>query len=252
MSRPLAVVTGVGRKQGIGAAISHALADVGVDLFLTYWSPYDRELGLATADEPREIAQELRAKGVRVTLWECDLSQPDAPQKCMDTVETEMGKPTILVNNACVSLRDGLDHYSGELLDRHYAVNLRATSLLCVEFARRFTGERGRLINITTGQALGPMPGEWAYAATKAAIEAFTRSFAVEVAHKGITVNAVNPGPTDTGWMTDDIKQALLPRFPMGRIGQPEDVARFIRFLVSSDADWITGQVLHSEGGFIR
>jgi len=94
------------------------------------------------------------------------------------------------------------------------------------------------------------MPGKLAYVATKGAIEAFTITLAVEIAPRGITVNAVDPGPTDTGWMTEEVKRELLPRFPMGRIGQPEDVARLITFLASEDAGWITGQIIRSTGGF--
>jgi len=138
-------------------------------------------------------------------------------------------------------------------LDAHYAVNVRAAVLLSVGFARRWKGERGgRIINLTSGQSLGPMPGEIAYATTKGAIEAFTSTFAVEVASRGITVNAVNPGPTDTGWMTEELKRELLSRFPTGRLGQPEDAARLIAFLAGEEAEWITGQVIHSEGGFWR
>lgn len=96
------------------------------------------------------------------------------------------------------------------------------------------------------------MPGELAYATTKGAIDALTITLSAEVAKLGITVNAVNPGPTNTGWMTDVIKTELLPLFPFGRIGEPSDVARLIKFLVSEDAGWITGQIIHSEGGFIR
>jgi 3-oxoacyl-[acyl-carrier protein] reductase len=93
---------------------------------------------------------------------------------------------------------------------------------------------------------------ESAYAATKGAIEAFTRTLAAEVGHKGITVNAVNPGPTDTGWISGELEQDLLPRFPLGRIGQPEDAARLVAFLASDEAAWITGQIINSEGGFVR
>lgn len=78
----------------------------------------------------------------------------------------------------------------------------------------------------------------------------FKRSLSAELAPLKITVNAVDPGPTDSGWMTEDIKHFLLPRFPMGRIGQPEDVARLIAFLASDDAEWVTGQIIHSDGGF--
>ena len=103
---------------------------------------------------------------------------------------------------------------------------------------------------MVSGQDKGPMPGELAYVATKGAISAFTVSLAAEVASLGITVNAVDPGPTDSGWMTREVKDFLLPKFPMGRIGQPEDVARVVAFLASEDAQWITGQIIHSDGGF--
>jgi 3-oxoacyl-[acyl-carrier protein] reductase len=96
------------------------------------------------------------------------------------------------------------------------------------------------------------MPDELAYGATKGAIEAFTQSLAPVVAEKGITVNAVNPGPTDSGWISSELRDQLLPRFPMGRLGTPEDAARLVVWLASPDASWVTGQVIHSEGGFIR
>jgi 3-oxoacyl-[acyl-carrier protein] reductase len=96
------------------------------------------------------------------------------------------------------------------------------------------------------------MVGEIAYAATKGAIDALTVTLAAEVASQGITVNAVNPGPTDSGWITGELRQELLSRFPMGRLGQPDDAARLVAFLVSDEAEWITGQIIHSEGGFRR
>ena len=105
---------------------------------------------------------------------------------------------------------------------------------------------------MTSGQFQGPMVEELAYATTEGAIDALTSTLSAEVAHLGITVNAINPGPTDTGWMTEEIKQGLKPMFPFGRIGEPKDAARLIKFLVSEEAEWITGQVIHSEGGFKR
>ncbi len=100
---------------------------------------------------------------------------------------------------------------------------------------------------LTSGQSLGPMSGETAYAATKEALDAFVKTFVVEVMEKGIT-----QGPTDLGGMNEELKQHLLLNFPFGRIGTPHDAARLIRFLASDEAAWITGQVIHSEGGFIR
>jgi len=140
---------------------------------------------------------------------------------------------------------------NAQMLDAHYAINVRGTLLLSVEFARRFTGKTGgRIINMTSGQSLTPMPEELAYIATKGAIEAFTLTLSAEVASLGITVNAVDPGPTDSGWMTGDVKRELLLHSPQGRIGQPEDAARLVAFLASDAASWITGQVIHSRGGF--
>ena len=189
--------------------------------------------------------------GIRCENMEIDLSIPSAPGHILDEVQTSLGNPSILVNNAGYSTKDGYERLDAQVLDAHYAVNVRGTLLLSVEFARRFAGNSGgRIINLVSGQSLGPMPGELAYVATKGAIEAFTVSLSAELASRGITVNAVDPGPTDTGWMTEEIKRELLPHFPQGRIGQPEDVARLIVFLASDAAVWITGQVLHSSGGF--
>jgi len=250
----IALVTGVSRRQGIGAAICHSLAQAGADIFFTYWQQYDQLMPWGADDEaPQKLQQELEALGVRAESLEVDLSQPEASREVIEAAEARLGSLSILVNNAAYSIVDGLEALNAEILDASYAVNLRATALLSVEFARRYRGGwGGRIINLTSGQFQGPMVGEIAYAATKGAIDALTITLAAEVAAKGITVNAVNPGPTDTGWMTEPIKQALLPRFPFNRIGQPEDVARAIAFLASDDAQWITGQIIHSEGGFRR
>ncbi len=252
LSGRIAVVTGAGRRRGIGAAICRALADRGADIFFTYWHPYDEKV-FAEKDDPSELEAELRSRGVRAEGFSVDLSSATAPEVVLTRVEERLGAPSILVNNAAHSTRDGVDGLDADLLDAHYAVNVRAALLLSVGFARRWRGDQGgRIINLTSGQSLGPMPGEIAYAATKGAVEAFTTTFAAEVASRGITVNAVNPGPTDTGWMTDDLKRDLLSRFPAGRVGQPEDAARLVAFLAGEEAEWITGQVIHSEGGFWR
>ncbi|MDQ4043591.1 MAG: SDR family oxidoreductase [Actinomycetota bacterium] len=241
----VAVVTGAGHHRGIGTAICRALAEKGTDVFFTHWETGE--------NEPGTLLEELRGAGVRAEAMELDLSLLDSPERLLDAVAEQLGLPSILVNNAAHSARDGYEALDAATLDAHYAVNLQAAALLSVVFARRFDGETGgRIVNLTSGQSLGPMPGELAYAATKGAIEAFTRTLAAEVGHKRITVNAVNPGPTDTGWMTEEIRQELSAKFPAGRVGEPEDAARVVAFLASDEADWITGQVIHSEGGFLR
>ena len=248
----VALVTGAGRRRGIGTAICRALAEKGADVFFTYWSAYEDEMSPDDRSKPEALLQELRGAGVRAEAMEVDLSLPETPNRLLDTATERLGPPSILVNNAAYSIRDGFEELDAATLDAHYAVNFRATALLSVEFARRFEGGSGRIINLTSGQSLGPMPGELAYVATKGAIEAFTRTLAVEVGHKGITVNAVNPGPTDTGWMGEDLKRQLSSQFPAGRVGRPEDAARLVVFLAGEQAAWITGQVIHSEGGFLR
>ena len=250
----VALVTGVGRRQGIGSAVCLALASRGADVVLSYWNAYDRVMPWGSnEDEPEALLGELRAAGIRAEGIEMDLSRSDSARLLLDATEERLGRSSILVNTAAHSTRDGFETLDAVALDAHYAVNVRAMALLSVGFARRYPGgPGGRIVNFSSGQSLGPMPGELAYVATKGAIEAFTRTLAAEVGNKGITVNAVNPGPTDTGWMTEELKREIAPKFPSGRVGQPEDAAKLVAFLVGDGAAWITGQVIHSEGGFFR
>lgn len=188
-----------------------------------------------------------------------DLADSGSAVKLLQEVRTTIGLPTILVNNATYSVDADFRQLNEALIDAHCAVNIRGTFMLCAEFARMLESEQrahndglpgGRIINLTSGQGKGPMPGNLIYAATKGAISVFTESLAAELAPLHITVNAIDPGPTDSGWMSEEVKTALLPRFPMGRIGLPEDAARLIAFLASEDSQWITGQIIHSRGGF--
>lgn len=247
----VAVVTGAIRRRGIGAAICRALAADGVDVFFTYWQAFDRSMPWGADEEgPDALQHELEALGVRCAHLEADLSKVETPVAILDAAQAELGLPSILVNNAAYSTRDGFRRLDAAALDAHYAVNIRGAMLLSVEFARRWPGNPGgRIINMTSGQSLGPMPEELAYAATKGAIEAFTITLAAELAPRGITVNAVDPGATDTGWMTADLKRELLARSPQGRLGQPEDAARLVAFLAGEAAGWITCQVIRSRGG---
>ncbi|MCM3711285.1 SDR family oxidoreductase [Sporosarcina luteola] len=244
----IAIVTGVSHSQGIGTAICRQLAKEGADIFFTHWGSKNN-WAMHFQDE---IIQE---NGVRCGNSEIDLSQPNSPFEILEMVTHQLGIPTILVNNAAHSTRDGYMELDAKTLDAHYAVNMRATFLLSVEFARRYKQQQkmpGRIINLTSGQALGPMTNELAYVATKGAISAFTLSLSAELAPLGITVNAINPGPTDSGWMTAEIKGDLMPKFLLGRIGLPEDAARLVSFLAGEEAQWITGQIINSEGGFLR
>lgn len=254
LKNKVAIVTGASRLNGIGAAICRELADEGCHIFFTYWTEYDKEMPWKMdQEEPTILKNELLEKGVRVASMELDLSQSDAAEHLIMSVQSQLSTPDILINNAAYSTTNDFSDLTAEELDKHYLVNIRATMLLSIHFARVFHKQvGGRIVNLTSGQSQGPMPGELAYATTKGAIDALTLTLSAELAPLGITVNAVNPGPTDTGWMTDPIKRKLQPMFPFGRMGEPRDVAKTIAFLVSEQADWITGQVIHSEGGFRR
>jgi 3-oxoacyl-[acyl-carrier protein] reductase len=252
--RAVAIVTGASRDHGIGAATCRALAQNDMDVFFTTWSAYDERVYGAQAEDNQRLRAEVEALGVRCAYAEVDLSQPDAAPQILDAAGAALGPVSVLVNNAAHDDTTApFDQLTAAIFDAYYAVNIRGAMLLAIEFARRFTlGSGGRIINLTSGQGVGPMPGKLPYIATKGAIEAFTVTLAAEVAPRGITVNAVDPGPTDTGWISADpaLLRTLTEQEPFGRVGQPADAARLIAFLASPAAVWITGQIIHSRGGF--
>lgn len=254
MNRRVALVTGVSRLAGIGRAICLELAKDGIDIFFTYWSDYDKQMPWSVdTNEPNIIQKEIRALNRKCEKLELDLSDAQSICKLMDEVEKKMGSVDILINNATYSTETKINNLSATVLDKHYNINVRATTLLTVEFIKRFNKSTGgRIINLTSGQSIGPMPDELAYAVTKGAAETLTTTLSQKIAAKGMTINAVNPGPNDTGWMDDELKQKLKERFPMKRLGTPQDSANLISFLVSEKAEWVTGQIIHSEGGFMR
>ncbi len=253
-TRKIALITGVSRLKGIGRAICVELAKKEFDLFFTYWTPYDKQMPWSVDDnEPSLIQEEIQKIGVRCEKMEVDLSKDSATETLLAAVNQKLGSPHVLINNATFSTNSTIKSLTGSTLDDHYKINIKATTLLTLAFINQFKySQFGRIINITSGQSLGPMPDEIAYAITKGAMETFTKTIAQTIASKGITINAVNPGPNDTGWMDEKLQMQLLKRFPMKRLGTPKDTAKLIGFLTSEDGEWVTGQIIHSEGGFIR
>ena len=244
----VAVVTGVSRQAGIGHAIATRLGSLGASLFLHSYAPHDREQpwGADPAAPSGFAAEEAHA--------EVDLAEPDAPQALVDAAVARFGHVDVLVCNHAQSGHDGpLETMDAARLDRHFAVNTRSSILLAKAFAAQHDGRRGgRVIFMTSGQDLGPMPDEIAYATSKGALASITKSLADHLADRGITVNTVNPGPVDTGYAPPAAHEAVARRFPGGRWGQPDDPARLIAWLATDDSEWITGQVLNTEGGYRR
>lgn len=241
----IALVTGVGRHQGIGAALCQALADNGADVFFTYWHPYDGSL----FPENNQIdaglfAAELTTKGVRAAYAEVDLSQLGAAEQLFATATSKLGTPNILINNACADYNIPFTELTEAELNQHYAVNVRATAMLCRELVK--SSVSGQIINMTSGQDLGPMGSDKIpYAITKASVEMLTLQLAPELEKQDITINAVDPGPTDTGWMTDELKSQLAKESKRGRVSVPADTADLIIKLLIENAK--TGQIIHAE-----
>ena len=245
----VALVTGVSRRAGIGFAIAKRLASLGADLCVQSFAPYDAAQPWG-ADADAVLAKELAVLGVRAEELPADLAEPDAPAQLVAEAWRRFGRLDVLVANYAHSTADGLARVTAAEIDRHLVVNVRATLLLVQAFAARHDGRSGgRVVLLTSGQDRGPMPGELAYVASKGALSSLVPSLAAELAHRGITVNAVDPGATDTGWASPQLHAEVLAREPQGRWGLPDDAARLVAWLATDDARWVTGQVIASTGG---
>ncbi|HUU37030.1 MAG TPA: SDR family oxidoreductase [Candidatus Desulfaltia sp.] len=199
-----------------------------------------------------ELAGQIKNKGGQAIITEANLMVPEAIPGLFDEADKAFGRVDIPVNNAAhCELPDDIFSVTASNIERHFAVNTRAAVLLISEFVKRHKlrgGDWGRIINLSTDAAQA-FATQISYGASKAAIEAYTRSIAWEVGHLGITVNTVAPGPVQTGWMSAELVDKVLPDIPLGRVGTPEDIADVIVFLASDQARWLTGQVIKVSGG---
>lgn len=251
MTRPLTLITGVSRTQGIGAAVARKLATSGHDLYLTHWSPFDGTEGVGA--EPNFIdgfVDELQTLGARVAHESYDLSSGDV-EGLLNRVEAALGTPSRLINNATYERHVSVDTFTTETLSRHYLVNNEGTLGLTFAFIERYkrAGHKdGRILFMVSG---GADASNLAYIATKGMLIAITPALANGAGQYGISVNALDPGPTDSGWIDDALREQLVPLFPHRRVGTPEDTARYIAFLMGPDGAWVNGQHLHVDGGFV-
>lgn len=239
-----ALVTGVGRTRGIGAAIARRLARDGFDLALAYHGDYDLEVMHEAADT-EVLAQELRALGRTVVLLPGDLSEPAVASALVGRAHAELGSLDALVMSHCQSVDSAILDTTVESFDLHYAVNVRASWLLLKAFAEQAEGG-GAVVALTSDHTAHNLP----YGATKGALDRLVIAGAIELAERRIRCNVVNPGPIDTGWMDDEVRAATSAQTPGGQLGDPDTVARLVSFLVGEEGRWINGQRLFSNGGF--
>ena len=258
----VAIITGANNPWGIGAASALAFAREGAKVVLIYKKiirPFDaaktdkngadRYYG-ANAGTAETVERKLKEINAEYLVLESDISNEDAVRNIYSEVLETFGRVDILLNNAAADDETGCDTIetiTQNVIDDTFAVNVRGSILMIREFMKHHN-DYGRIINIST-DAAQIFAGQITYGASKAALEALTRSIALEAAKYGITVNCVSPGPTQTGWIDEEFEKVVIPLIPMGKLIQPDDIAETILFLSSKQARMITGQVIKVSGG---
>lgn len=262
LKNKVVIITGANNPQGIGATTALAFAREGAKVVIVYkkvFKPFDKHKtdknGLdryyaANAGGTEAVEGKLKAINADYMILESDISDGQVVKAVYENVIARYGKVDILVNNAASDDENGFDtieKITQQVIDETYAVNVRGSILMSKELINHRSGY-GRIINLSTDAAQA-FSGQITYGASKASIEALTRSIAIEAGKYGITVNCVAPGPTQTGWIDEALEKSVVPSIPMGKLVQPEDIAETILFLSGRQAGMITGQVIKVSGG---
>jgi 3-oxoacyl-[acyl-carrier protein] reductase len=239
----VAVVTGA--SKGIGAGIAEDLAQQGATVIVNYAS---------SRKQADELVKKIQASGGTARAIHADVSKPEEAKQLVEKTVSEFGKIDILVNNAGVYEFKPLAEVNEQHYDRIFDLNVKGLLFATQAAANAFGDRGGSVINISSVVSLGAVPNSSVYSATKAAVDSFTRVLAAELGPKKTRVNSVLPGPVETEgtqqmpeW--DWLIKNTVPQTPLGRVGQPHDIATVVSFLASDDAQWITGQVIPVAGG---
>lgn len=239
----VAIVTGSSR--GIGRSIAEKLAEQGAAVVINYSS---------SPELAEEVVQGIQQKGGRAAAVQADVSKPEQIARLFQEIKQRFGKIDIVVNNAGIMINSLIGDATEEQFDRQFAINVKGTYFSCQQ-AFLHLEQGGRIINFSTSVNGQMFPAYSIYAGTKGAVEQFTRQLAKEFGAKGITINAVAPGPVATELFLDGKSEAQLEGLKkanaFGRLGEPEDIAGVVSFLAGGQSAWITGQTLRVNGGFI-
>ncbi len=239
LSGKVAIVTGA--SNGIGRAIAERLAEDGAIVVVNYSK---------SAEKAQQVVAGIQAKGGKALAVQADMSQvTDARRLVVDTVK-QFNRLDILVNNAGKFMPKPLEETTESDFDAVVDLNAKGPYFAMQE-AARVLKDGGRVVNISTGGTHLHFPGATAYLGSKAALEQYTKGLAQELAPKGITVNTVSPGFTETGMMMEEYRQIGIQLSPMKRLGVPKDIADVVAFIVSEEARWLTGQTIQAGGGIV-